>query len=144
MTIDNEYFLELEKNASEIVGELDKLRDEASKYSNSSKALAESVEMIGKLTEGLGKASDELSSLSQSIREQGFSVLTNSLEEIKSESKSNYEKFNKGFSVLTNSLEEIKSESKSNYEKFNKLILAGFGALTLMQLMVLVALLQHL
>jgi len=119
MTIDNEYFLELEKNASEIVGELDKLRDEASKYSNSSKALAESVEMIGKLTEGLGKASDELSSLSQSIREQGFSV-------------------------LTNSLEEIKSESKSNYEKFNKLILAGFGALTLMQLMVLVALIQHL
>ena len=39
--------------------------------------------MIGKLTEGLGKASDELSSLPQSIREQGFSALTNSLEEIK-------------------------------------------------------------
>ena len=96
-----------------------KALDEASKYSNSSKALVESVEMIGKLTEGLGKASDELSSLPQSIREQGFSA-------------------------LTNSLEEIKSESKSNYQKLNKLILGGFAALTLIQLMVLGALIQHL
>ena len=71
------------------------------------------------LAEGLGKASDELSSLSQSIREQGFSA-------------------------LTNSLEEIKSESKSNYQKLNKLILGGFAALTLIQLMVLGALIQHL
>ena len=114
MTTDNEYFLELEKNASEIVEELNKLRDEASKYSNSSKALVESVDMIGKLTEGLGKASAELSTLAECIREQGFSA-------------------------LTNSLEEIKANSQLNYQKLNRLMLGGIMAVTIIQVIVLAA-----
>ena len=131
MASDNEYFLELENKASEIVEELNKLRDEAATYSSSSKALIESVDMIEKLTEGLGKASTELSTLSQSIREQGFSALTDSIQTAEKKNE-------QGFSTLTDSLKIVETKANTNHQKLQMLMVGGFVTVIIIQVLVLI------
>lgn len=86
MTSDNrtERFLQLEQAASDIVDELTQLKEEAMHYSESARSLDEVVQTIRRLSDGLGTASSELSSLSRSIREEGFSTIVDSLERIHS------------------------------------------------------------
>jgi len=80
-----ERFLQLEQAASQVVEELNNLKEETRHFSESSKSLDESVQAIQKLAEGLGTASSEIASLARSIREEGFSTLVDRLESLSTE-----------------------------------------------------------
>ena len=87
MADEKEVFLNLEKQANDIISDLTLLKTETSHYSNSAKSLDDSVKMIETLITALEKHAEELTNVSRSIREGGLERLQKNLDELTTATK---------------------------------------------------------
>ena len=115
MADEKEVFLNLEKQATDIIDELNLLRIETDHYSSSSKSLDESVKMIEKLTTSLENNAVELSNLAKLIREVEFESLKTNLDTLSNDATN----IN---STVNNFLPKADQKLQEHSTRFNVLI----------------------
>jgi len=115
MADEKEVFLNLEKQATDIIDELNLLRIETDHYSSSSKSLDESVKMIEKLTTSLENNAVELSNLAKLIREVEFESLKTNLDTLSNDATN----IN---STVNNFLPKTDQKLQEHSTRFNVLI----------------------
>ena len=104
-----EKFLNLEEKASQIVDELNALRNETGTYASASNNLETATSNINQLASSVQKSASELSELSKSIRETGFTE-------------------------VINGIAKVEKQISDSHHKTKNLIFAGLGVVVVIQI----------
>jgi len=118
---EKDVFLNLEKQATDIINELNQLKTETDHYSNSAKSLDDAIKMIEKLTSALEKNTGELSNLCKSIREGGFQSLEKNLDKLSNATTNTNTSVNDFLQKTDINLDKLTSENTKTNSSINHL-----------------------